>query len=547
MNRLAIKPKGNKSITHDQRLFWFVSVFIPFFLFHIMLQQPLVAQNDNKATLTWKMNYKAPANSKFVKFFGWNKTGFYACRQKDGATLNKQQKLFLEKYGDDGKLIRTREISLKHKGKDRKLEEIFLIGGKIFLFTSYHNLRDRKNYLFAQEIQEPTLTLSNKLIKVSEASTSNAYNEGEFSFQFSRDSQFLLIYAQHPLKKKDAETFTLSVLSKNLSPVWEKEIALPYPNKNFTIEECRIDKKGEVFLMGVAYEDMATTRREGSPDYKYTLFHYSENGNKVQEYSMKLEDLFITDLTFRKNNEHQLVFAGFYSEKNSYSIRGVCYFRIDLLQKTFVSVHTKPFDFDFITLYYSANKKRKALKNELEGKVKKQAELYNYNLHDLILRNDGGAVLVAEQYFVERIEWWDNWTGRRYIDYYYHYNDIILANIKPDGSIQWTARAPKEQVTRNDKGVYSSYSMATAKDRLLFLYNDFRYDFGIGSTGKNPRNADLKVTEILLDGTTRTYVVAQGQKNPAKPIPVACKQVSNSNMLIYGESGRQISTGILKF
>ncbi len=237
MNRLAIKPKGNKSITHDQRLFWFVSVFIPFFLFHIMLQQPLVAQNDNKATLTWKMNYKAPANSKFVKFFGWNKTGFYACRQKDGATLNKQQKLFLEKYGDDGKLIRTREISLKHKGKDRKLEEIFLIGGKIFLFTSYHNLRDRKNYLFAQEIQEPTLTLSNKLIKVSEASTSNAYNEGEFSFQFSRDSQFLLIYAQHPLKKKDAETFTLSVLSKNLSPVCEKEIALPYPNKKFTIEE----------------------------------------------------------------------------------------------------------------------------------------------------------------------------------------------------------------------------------------------------------------------------------------------------------------------
>lgn len=557
-NKSAISPQ------HTGFLRIYTSLFIAFFSFRkgapslvvlsllIFHYLPLAAQEPEESSVQfdWRMAYKAPSGTTLLKFFGWNNTSFFACRQKEGYALENRQKIYLEKYTIEGKLVRTKETTLKYKGKDRKLEDIIRINNRIYLFSSYHNLKDRKNYLFVQEINSTSLLLSKEMTKVSEAKTSSAYKEGDFNFQFSRDSQFLLVYAQHPLRKKDQEQFTLTILDSTLSTVWEKQIALPYPNKNFSVEECRIDNKGDVYVLGVAFEDLSVNRRQGTPDYKYKLLHFSNNGTTVQDYEISLNDLFITDLTIRENKGNELVCAGFYSEKNSYSIKGVCYFRIDLRQKAFTRVNTRPFDFDFITLYLSPGKKRKALESEQEGNTRKQAELYNYNLNDIILRNDGGAVLVAEQYFVERVETWD-YAGRRYIDYYYHYNDIILANIRPDGTIQWTARVPKEQVTRNDNGYFSSYSMTIARNRLLFLFNDLggggnRYSQLRFST-RNPRNANLMLAEVQLDGTVRSFLLENGRTNPVIPVPTICRQINRESMILYGENGRESRIGILRF
>ena len=101
-------------------------------------------------------------------------------------------------------------------------------------------------------------------------------------------------------------------------------------------------------------------------------------------------------------------------------------------------------------------------------------------MDQLILRNDGGALLIAEQYFVQeeydRNQFYDpyysNYYNRNYndIDYVYNYNDIIVVNIRPDGEIEWTARIPKRQVTTNDGGYYSSYAMSIVRSKIYFVF-----------------------------------------------------------------------------
>jgi hypothetical protein len=504
-----------------------------------------MAQAEPDVTLAWQPVLNTPSRTTLTRLFGWDTDGFYACRQKQGGSEKSRQKIYLEKYSESGKLEKSREISLRHRGKNRKLEEFVYVNNKVYLFTTYHNLKDRKNYLFAQEVLPRSFTLSRKLSRVGELQTSSAHEEGDFQFTFSRDSQYLLAYGQHPLKKNEQEQFSLTVLDTSMTIVWEKTVSLPYPNRNFSIEECRVSPSGEVFVLGVLFEDFSTSRRQGSPNYQYRLLHYSESGNTVEEYAIGLDRLFITDLTFRINRDKYLICAGFYSEKNSYSIKGVCYVRINLERKDIEGIATRPFDFDFLTQHHSPNQRRKAEEAEQEGNVRKQPELYNYDLNELILRNDGGAVLIAEQFFVDRQEYWDWWTGQRIIEFYYNYNDIILANIRPDGSIQWTARIPKQQVSLNDNGFYSSYARAIARDRLLFVFNDER---GSGRRGRlNSGNSNLVMAEVQLDGKVNTFLLEDNRGNPVIPRPKSCRQVSRNRMIITGEYGRNFRIGSLYF
>ena len=111
-------------------------------------------------------------------------------------------------------------------------------------------------------------------------------------------------------------------------------------------------------------------------------------------------------------------------------------------------------------------KKEKAKIAEERNDNRRSAELYNYSLDELILRSDGGAVLVAEQFYVQEERYNDNPFGyggfgygyypynpysySRYrnnyqTDYYYNYNDIIVVNIRPTGEIEWASRIPKKQ------------------------------------------------------------------------------------------------------
>lgn len=508
----------------------------------------LMAQGgDIPAQIRWGERMAEPAGSRIQKMISMDKDGFHMLRKKDPGALSYEQ-VYVEYYDNSLKVKRSSKINLKYKGKRRAFENVAKIGGKLYLFTSFHNQAQKKNYLFYQSLSK-RLNPSKSLTKIAEIDTRNLSNTGEFNLLISEDSTKVLLYNQLANKKREPEQFALRVLDDQLSLLWSRDIILPYNDQQFAVEDYRIDESGNVYLLGVLFNDGVRERRRGLPNYEYVILAYTEGGKADQEYRIDVKAKFITDLTFRIANDGSLTCAGFYSEKGTYSIKGTCFFQLDPVSKKVANLNFQEFDFQFRTEFLDNRAQRRAARAESTGNPEREAELSRFSLDELILRSDGGAVLVAEQYYVfERT--YRYWDGSLRFDYFYHYNDIIVANIRPDGSIEWASRIPKRQETVNDGGYFSSYAMSIVRDRLYFIFNDNSRNFD-GSSGRlhnfNGRNSIITLAELNKDGQLDMYPLFHNRDAGTITRPKICKQVGSRRMLVYGERGRNYRFAELTF
>jgi len=525
-----------------KQLFFFALLTI----FSIQLE---AQRSDIPGTIDWGPEYKEPAGSYISKLIHADRNGFYILRRKAEGMVSRE-KVYVEYFDQQNKLKRNVELDLRYKKKVREFEDILMIGGELYFFTSYSNQAKKKNFLFYQKLSK-RLTLSKKLVNIQEIDSRNKANDGGFDFEISRDSSKVLLYSQLPYKKNQPERFALKVFDNQLQELWATNVTLPYADNRFSIEEYRVDNKGDVYLSGIVYNANRLEQR-GKPTYNYVILAYTNGGSDLQEYRINPKDRFITDLTFRSNGKGELICAGFYSEKGTNTVKGACFFRIDAFTKEVLQSSFKPFDFNFVTEYYAKWRKNLAENAEKKGKKKREAELYEFALDDLIVRSDGGAVLIAEQFYVYSTYYRD-FTGYLQTNYYYHYNDIIVVNIRPDGDIEWQVRIPKQQTSTNDGGYYSSYSKAVVRDRMYFIYNENRKNIQNPESDRRPRNTSpgsysvVALTEITKDGKAQTFPLFLNKEADTATRPKICAQTGSRKMLIYGERGRKYRFANLLF
>ena len=535
----------------------------------------LTGQSNAPADIQWGNDYTEPNNTFASKIIGLRPNGFYLLREKVLNNPEARPRAWVEIYDEKMNLKKSVEQDLKYKGKQRDFEDVLYFGGELYLLTSFNNSAKKKNYLFKQKLSNRSLIPSKKLEMICETVARNKEVEGSFSSHISKDSTHLLIYNDLPYKKTEPEQFGFRVFDQNFEKVWEKDVILPYPNNQFTVEEYQVDDFGNVHLLGVLYTDQAKWRRRGSPTYQYVILSYLENGDRVEEFRVDLDQKFVTDLTFRVAKSGTLICSGFYSEKGTYSIKGAYYFRLDPQTREINNQNFQPFEFDFLTEFMSDKKKEKAKEAERRNDVQRTAELFDYSLDELILRSDGGAVLVAEQFYIQQ-DRFDNFNNpygafgyglnpyyspfyaNRFgngfqTDYYYNYNDIIVVNIRPTGEIEWAARIPKRQETRNDGGYYSSYAMSIVRDKLYFIYNDNPRNFNEARRNSNRiynyngSDSVISLAQINIKGEVNTFPLAYNKDQGVMTRPKMCKQIGKKEMAIFGERGRGYRFGKLIF
>jgi hypothetical protein len=529
-----------------------VKYTIACFFFLLSFTSFLSAQGDLRpATITWGEELREPSGSTIERIISAGSWGAYVLRRKPGNSISGEQ-IFIEQYDASMRLRRSQKVDLRYKGKKREFEDLVYLDNELYLLTSFNNEAKKKNYLFAQVLNRQLLPRKD-LILLGEIDTRDKFREGKFDLQISRDSSSVLVYNQLPFKKNEPERFALRVFDNKFQELWQQDVTLPYGDGNFAIEEYRVDKDGNVYLLGVIYEDRTRVRRNGKPTYNYTILAYTEKGERAQEYRIDLENQFITDLTFRVANDGNLVCAGFYSEKGTYSIKGTCFFHLDVNTKEIVHLNLMAFNFDFRTEYMSEGRKDRLERAEVEGNANRTPELYRYSLDDLILRSDGGAVLVAEQYYVYQ-QTYRYWDGTLRYDNFYNYNDIIIVNIQPDGAIEWATRIPKRQETLNDGGYYSSYSMATVRDRFYFIYNDNSRNYRPNGNDNqrylynfNGRFSVVVVSEVTQNGEVTTFPLFTNRDADVITRPKICRQIGSRRMMVYGEIGRNYRFANLEF
>ncbi len=550
------------------------------------IQQPTVQASSGggvsrlNTKINWSQEYSEPSNSEIQKIIGTDGGGFYALRQRKGGFLGSGTvRPVIEHYSASSKLLKTQEIDLDYKGNERYLKDVVMVGGRIYVLSFYYNQKNTITYLFAQEVQKTSLKMSATLNKIAEREGSNKNHDDFFNCTLSRDSSKMAIYSFQSIGN-DKEEFSLAIFNADFVEQWSRISRLPYTSKRFKVDETQLDNKGNFYILGKIFASKNgsyNADKQARQSFQYSLFGFRNDSLKdFDEYKVILKDKLVTDLTFRTAEDDDLVLAGFYSEKSANGIKGSCFFKINARTKDMTSISTRPLDFNFITANLSAKDKARAKQAATTNNKLAEAELMDYNLDKLILRSDGGAILIAEQYYVEerirnnspfyggypgfgyggiRSSFYNpygyNSYGNNRPDYYFHYNDIIVLNIRPDGDIEWSARIPKRQLSTNDNGVNSSYAQCTIADKLFFIYNEDARNLKRNKTKQLEESPDktsiVAAAEIDKDGNVSIAPLFGNSDENIVTRPKICRQIGKKEMAIYGERGRNYRFGSLNF
>jgi hypothetical protein len=263
----------------------------------------------------------------------------------------------------------------------------------------------------------------------------------------------------------------------------------------------------------------------------------------VSDITVSLGDKFITDMQLGILDDGKLVCAGFYSDEGKFSIKGSYFLRIDPETKEIVKKSLKVFDLDFITEYMSERQEEKTQKKADKGK---NVEMYEYDLDNLLVRDDGGVVLIAEQYYI-RISHHTATTSSGATTtrtvYHYYYNDILVINIDPEGNIDWSLKIPKRQYSTNDGGYFLSYAFANTPEKLYFAFHDHPKNMlkhsSIDKVYKVSRAGEIMTLAVVyMNGNLEMDKIYNHKLLKAHTKPKTGEQLSDNELYMYLEGGK---------
>ncbi|MBA3900194.1 MAG: hypothetical protein H0X62_08310, partial [Bacteroidetes bacterium] len=355
----------------------------------------------------WGKEHQIPKRSYIKRIIGEDQNGIFLLRSM-GETRNNPGDILLERYSTDGiSLMYSNKLSVpKIEGENVRFEQIFYINSQLVLFTSYYDQKESYNAIFVQYLDSLGKGISDPKM-VNKINAPQKKNIGNFEIVLSQDSAKILICSNEPFEKYANEKIHYQVIdAKNLKPLWSNAFDLPYGGRELAISNHIVDNEGNVHMLAKVTRKMGKDRRQA--DYFFTIISYIWKDDAVKEYEVSLKDKSVSDIAFKLNPAGDLIAAGFYSnttrgQSNSNStsygfntiqyqeqkslVAGTFYLKIGQASHKVVSRGMKEFDKNFLKEFMSA-------KNVDRGR-----ELYSYLIDHLIMREDGGAILVGEQYY----------------------------------------------------------------------------------------------------------------------------------------------------
>lgn len=493
----------------------------------------------NDFDITWSDGMRlSRQDGHIVDIFGTDDKGFYTLSTWDNNSLGsifgggRNAPVFtVDYFSNNLKKINTKKIDFADMSEKRTFESLFQMkDNRFYLFSSYLN-SERENVLEARLMKPKTLELSSNQKELHRLSYQGyrKSNSGSYGFKMSRDSSKLLVYYNLPYEKNASEKFGFKVYDQFLKSIWEKEITLPYTDELFNLVQIRLDDKGDLYVIGKVFRDKLKNRSQGRPNYDYVVIAYRNNGTEKEEYEIALADKFVTDVQITVDENGNIICAGFYSELGYGGIRGTFYATVDAGTRTMTKGSFKEFDVGFIV----EGERNSASKQKQVERGKET--LTNYFLDELIRKADGGAILIAEQFY-ERIINSTNTNGtftRSYVKYFF--NDLIIVSIDSKGDIEWAKKIDKNQETINDNGFYSSYYVGVNGDQLFVLFND--HEKNLDETRKNirtftGRGGIANLVAVNSSGNLNQYPILYQSIGEPMIRPVVTRQVGDELIIV---------------
>ncbi len=233
---------------------------------------------------------------------------------------------------------------------------------------------------------------------------------------------------------------------------------VPYSEKQLEITEVAISDQGEISVLSVQEEKVPAEKRKKQMRYK--LFMLQADATSFSEKAVTSGDKQLTEASLTlDNNNRKAVVAGFYNDNDSYTGTGVVFASWSLNGNAEPEIKTVSID---------DNARIKLIGERNSGS---NTGLYSYPIRKLVLRSDGGAVVIAEAAYYSEYSYYDYFTQSFTRRIEYHYDNVVIMSIHTNGTIDWSAVLRKSQESLDDGGVFSSFTSVLQSNRIDLIYN----------------------------------------------------------------------------
>lgn len=422
----------------------------------------------------------------------------------------------IDKYSYAGNLVYSHKIPLDDRSIE--IEELLVRRQDVLVFFSIYNPSLRRHGLFYMRIphqgeaSKPTILLD----------MDNVNNRARSFFYLTPNedlSGFSAVHQDQP--RPDELRLEMAFFNDSCQLTNSTRLLLPQTEARLELKGLVQDKNHHLFLLLQQFRK----ERKGPETERlsYSLLRIDQRDMQADELRLGSSVYYLNELQIGYDRaNHRVRLAGFYNEKDRGPLQGVVVAQVQPDSMRFDTIGYSRFDPEFTQKLYSykANKKEK--------------ELTDYFLGDLIMRSDGGVVLLAESNYQ---------TNQTYVQYsqgfpiyrevvYYHYDEVVMVSVNPNGSIDWRQIIPKTQ-TSVTPSPYFSYSAFPVGPYVHVLFNE-------ESRSKN----SVMLYSVSNTGQVVPRNVLTGDINDALIIPADAKVISPTTILL--PASRRKKKGIFR-
>ena len=323
------------------------------------------------------------------------------------------------------------------------------------------------------------------------------------TFFLSHDESELLFFYSVPNKGRDNQKFRILTFDHDFVQTSSVDYELPFKNKLFTVYSIRLLENNDLILLGK--HDLKPLEGDMLKHYEYWV--YKLGGGKTKRlFNIQTENRHLRQIRLSINKLGEIVIAGFYSENDMYAIKGTFYQRSDTIAGRTLVKNIQEFDISFHAEIIKEKRRQKEI-TRMEKNGKPEARYYVLN--NFVMDSLENITLVAEQTLYSNYQW--------------HYLNIAIVKISPNGEIIWA-----KQIGKNNSypgpGLYSSYKLIPHNNELIFVYNG-------SSENKNHTNGKAQNPYYYPQTTTLFSTTVDSNGNYNRNIVLSTEELGGYSIL----------------
>ncbi|MEP7264780.1 MAG: hypothetical protein ABI772_09785, partial [Bacteroidota bacterium] len=304
-------------------------------------------------------------------------------------------------------------------------------------------------------------------------------------------------------------------IDTSCTSIYKGDPLISYSTKQLEISDVAIANDGQIAVLAQLEERISDERKKKQMSYK--LFTLTNSSPVFNEYKISTEGKQLTEASLSVDNANKkTVVTGFYSDNESYTGTGILFASVAFTNGAELQIKSVNID---------DNARIKLIGERNSGA---NTGLYSYPIRKLILRSDGGAVVVAEAAYYSEYSYYDYFTQSFTRRIEYHFDNVVIMSIHTNGTIDWSSVLRKSQETLDDGGALSSFATVLQSNRIDLIYNK---DLS--------RSNEVGVYSVDNKGISSQLTVTRPEQN-LTILPFSGKQVDENTLIIAAFQKKKI-------